>query len=103
MNIMNMNANGYSYGSDPEYDSEYDEYLEVEYRRRVTYEKEKLKNEKELKEKLENEKLQAEKLKNELHIVTPFLNWAKTQNKVVSAEKLSFEDLDKNLRNIIAN
>lgn len=92
---MNTNMNGYSYGSDPEYDSEYDEYLEeLEYRRRVE-ENDKLKKEKEEKDRIENEKLEAEKLKRDLHIVTPFLNWTKTQNKVLTVEKLSFDDLDK--------
>ena len=90
---MDMDMNGYSYGSENEYNSEYEEYLEeLEYKREVV---EKLRKEKEEKERIENEKIQAEKLKNELHVVTPFLNWANTPQNQVVIEKLSFEDFDK--------
>ena len=90
---MDMDMNGYSYGSDIEYNSEYEEYLEE--LREVAEKKEKLRREKEEKERIENEKIQAEKLKNELHVVTPFLNWANTPQNQVVIEKLSFEDFDK--------
>jgi len=92
---MDMNMNGDSYGSENEYNSEYDfEYEEeLEYRREISERAEILRKEEEERKKIEDDKKQAEKLKNELHIVTPFLNWAKIQNKVV-IEKLIFEDCD---------
>ncbi len=90
-------ANGYNYGSEDEYDNEYVEEIEYENMRRAE-EKERVLKEK---ERLESE-IQAEKLKNELHVVSPFLNWAKAQAKIV-VEKLSFEDPDKDWTQVKKN
>ena len=82
-------ANGYSYGSDFEYDSEGC----AEFRQ-IAEAKQLLVKEKEEKQRKEKEVENALKLKKELGVVSSFLNWVTATPNTQTVEKLSFEDED---------